>query len=81
MLLAGGGHPVIAQIIEPELAVRAVGDVHPVLLSANVRGLIVLNATAGKSKKAIELAHPLGVAAREVIVYRHEMRAFAGECI
>src|SRR5437870_13574844 len=73
LLLAGGGHPVVAQIIEPELTVRAVGNVHPVLLPADIRWLIVLNATAGESKKAIQLAHPLSVAASEVIVHRHQM--------
>ena len=44
LLLARCGHAVVAQIIEPELAVRPVRDVHRVLFAALVRLLIVLNA-------------------------------------
>ena len=79
LLLARRGHAVVAQIIETELAVRAVGDVHRVLLAANIRRLIVLNAADGQPEKTVKLAHPFGVAAGEVIVHRHEMRAAAGE--
>ena len=44
LLLARGGHAVVAQIIEPEFAVRPVRDVHRVLFATDVRLLIVLNA-------------------------------------
>ena len=35
----------------------------------------------GQAEETVELAHPLGVAAGEVIVHRHEMRAAPGEGI
>ncbi len=44
LLFARRGHAVVAQIIETELAVRAVGDVHRVLLATHIGFLIVLNA-------------------------------------
>ena len=78
LLLARGCHSVIAQIIETELAVCSVSDVATVLLTADVRFLIVLNATDRESEKSIKLPHPLGVAAREIIVHRHQMRAATG---
>ena len=55
LLLARRGHAVVAQIIETELRVRPVGDVHRVLLAANVRRLIVLNAADGQTEKVVEL--------------------------
>ena len=79
LLFARGGHAVVAQVIETELGVRPVGDVHGVLLAAEIGRLIVLDAAAGQTEEAVELAHPFGVAAGEVIVHRHEMRAAAGE--
>src|SRR4029077_5869625 len=45
LLFARRGHTVVAQIVEAELAVGAVRDVHRVLLAADVWFLIVLNAT------------------------------------
>src|SRR5438132_10248498 len=75
LLLARGGHSVVAQIIETELAVRAVSDVAGVLLAPRVRFLIVLNATDSQPKKIVERTHPFGVASREIIVHRHQMRA------
>src|SRR6476660_7355352 len=44
LLFARRGHAVVAQIIETELAVRAVRDVHRVLLAARIWFLIMLNA-------------------------------------
>ena len=55
LLLARRGHAVVAQIIETELAVRAVGDVAGVLLAADVRRLIVLNAADSQAEKFVKL--------------------------
>src|SRR4030095_9200429 len=44
LLLARCGHAVVAQIIETELAVRAVRDVHRVLLATHIGFLIMFNA-------------------------------------
>src|SRR6266576_1776916 len=43
LLLARRGHAVVAQIIEAELAVRAVRDVHRVLLATHIGFLVVFN--------------------------------------
>src|SRR5256886_7685813 len=44
LLFARRGHAVVAQIIETELAVRSVSDVHRVLFAANIRLLVVFDA-------------------------------------
>ena len=54
---------------------------HGVLLAPEIGRLIVLDTTAGQTEEAVELAHPFRVAAGEVIVDRHEVRAATGEGI
>ena len=71
--LEARGHAVVAQIIEAELGVRAVGDVAGVLRAADCRRLVVLDATDGQPEELVHFPHPLGVARGEVIVDRHEM--------
>ena len=44
LLFARSSHAVVAQVIETELAVRSVSDVHRVLFAANIRLLVVLDA-------------------------------------
>ena len=78
-LLRFHGHAVVAQVVEAELAVRAVGDVAGVLRAA-LRGVHrVLDAAHGEAEVLVEVAHPCGVAAREVVVHRHELHVLAGE--
>ncbi len=79
LLLAAGGHAVVAKVIEAELAVRAVGDVALILLAALLRHLVVLNNADGESKKCVELAHPLRIALREVVVHCNNMDATSRE--
>jgi hypothetical protein len=43
LLLAAGGHAIVAEVIESELAVRSVGDVALILLAALLRHLVVLD--------------------------------------
>jgi hypothetical protein len=43
LLLASRSHAVVAQVIETELAVRPVGNVHRILLATHIGFLIVLN--------------------------------------
>ena len=62
LLLACGGHAVVAQIIETELTVRPVGNVHRVLLAADIGFLIVLNAANRQPEETVKLPHPFGVA-------------------
>ena len=70
---------VVAQVVEPELVVGAVGDV------AAVGGLalgvvqVVLDDADRHAEEAVDAAHPLGVAPRQVVVDRDDVDAFAGE--
>src|SRR5438309_1007952 len=65
---------VVAQIIEAELVVRAVGDVAVVLLPLLLGQRVVGDDRAdAESEKAVDLAHPLRVAGREIVVDGHEV--------
>src|SRR6266852_2952123 len=75
LLLSRGGHTVVAQVIETELAVRAVSDVPGVLLTTNIRLLIVLNTTDSQLKEIVERTHPFRVAASKIIIQHHQMGA------
>ena len=72
------GH-VVAQVVEAELGVGAVGDV------GRVGGLLVLEGqhgldhADGHAERVVDRAHPLGVAAGEVVVHGDEVDALAGE--
>ena len=79
LLLLARGHAVVAQIIEAELRVRAVGDVAIVLLAADARRLVVQNHADGQAEKLVNRAHPFRVARGEIIVHRHHVDAAAGE--
>ncbi len=79
LFLLGRGHAVVAKVIEAELRVGAVGDVAGVLLAAFPWGHLVLDATDAESEEAVERAHPVRVAAGEVVVDRHDVDAEAGE--
>src|SRR5207244_9729703 len=65
----------------PELAVGSVGNVHRILLATHVRLLIVLDAANGEAEEIIELAHPLRVAASQIIIDRNQMRAATSQRI
>ena len=70
---------VVAQVVEPELVVRAVGDV------ARVGDLplgvveIVLDDADRHAQEPVDLAHPLRVAPGEVVVHRDDVDALAFE--
>src|SRR5207245_10767812 len=69
LLFARGGHTVVAQVIEAELAVRSVRDVAGVLLTTNIRLLIVLNTANGQPEKCGQLPPPSGVAASQRVLH------------
>ena len=72
---------VVAQVIEAEFVVGAVGDVGGIGLALVLR-LHVRQVDADRKPEEVEdLAHPLGIAPREVIVHRDDVNAFAGERI
>src|SRR5690242_7704002 len=73
------GH-VVAQVVEAELVVGAVGDVAPVLLAAG--GRIRLGAedhAHAQAEEAVHPAHPLGVALGQVVVDRDHVHAVPGD--
>ena len=72
---------IVAEIVEPELVVRAVGDVGGVGLAALLVVEPVHDDADGQAEELVDLAHPLGVAAGEVIVDGDDVNAFAGERI
>ena len=79
LFVAGGGHPVVAEIVEAKLGVGAVGHVAAVFRAAFPRRHLVLDATHGEAEVAEQGPHPLGVAAGEVVVDGDHMDAQAGE--
>ena len=79
LLLAAGGHAVVAEVVEAELAVGPVGDVALILGAAVFRRLVVLDHPHGEPEKRVELAHPLGVALGEVVVHRHHVNSSPAE--
>ena len=70
---------VVAQVVEAELVVGAVGDVGGVGRAALVVVEAVDDDADGQAEEAVDLAHPLGVAAGEVVVDGDDVDALAGE--
>ena len=75
LLFARVAH-VVAQVVEAELVVRAVGDVGAVLHALHVGRVVVGEHDADlEAEEAVDLAHPLRVAAGEVVVGGDEVHA------
>ena len=70
---------VVAEVVEPELRVRAVGDVARVRLAALGERHQVLDEADRATEQLVHGAGPLGVSLREVVVHRHEVHATAEE--
>jgi len=68
---------VVAQVVETELVVGAIGDVGGVSLLLHVGGALRQVHPDRESEKPVDAAHPVGVAARQVIVYRDNVHAQA----
>ena len=68
---------VVAQIVEAELVVGAVGDVAAVNLLAFLGIHVRLDRADGHAEPLIERAHPLGVAPGEIIVDGDDVDALA----
>ena len=73
------GHHVVTQIVEAHLVVRAVGYVGGICLTALVVVLLMDYQTDLEPEEAVDLAHPLAVAACEVVVDRDDVDSVAGE--
>ena len=70
---------VVAQVVEAELVVRAVGDVRGVCRLAFHVVHVVLDDSRRSCRGLINPAHPLGVAAGQVVVDGHDVDALALE--
>ncbi|MPL60832.1 hypothetical protein SDC9_06394 [bioreactor metagenome] len=70
---------IVTQVIEAELVVRGIGDVGGIGDALLVIGLERVDDARGQAERAIDLAHPFGVAPREVVVHRDHMHALAGQ--
>ena len=70
---------VVAQVVEAELVVRAVGDVGAVGDLALLVVQLVLDDSDAHPEEPIEASHPLRVAARQVVVDRDDVDALAFE--
>ncbi len=70
---------IIAQIIEAEFIVSTVSDVGGVGCLTLEIVHVVLNAANFQTEKAIDLAHPFGVARSQVIIHRDNVHAAAGQ--
>ena len=77
--LLGVHDHVVPQIVEPELAVRPVGDVRPVGLVALLRRHVGVDNTDGEPKKVVDRGHPGGVALGQVVVDRNQVDALPGK--
>ena len=77
-LLLVDGH-IVAEVVEAEFIVRAVGDVGGVGRAALGRRFVVDDEADGETKEAIDLAHPFGVALGEVVVDGDDVDALAGQ--
>ena len=72
---------IVAQVVEAELVVRAVGDIGAVLLTAFGRGHPGLDDPSGQSQGAEDAAHQVALVAGEVVVHGDHMHALASERI
>ena len=70
---------VVAQVVEAELVVGAVGDVAVVGRLALLVVQPVHDDADREAEEIVDLAHPFGVALGEVVVDRHHVHAAAGE--
>ncbi|CAB4834102.1 unannotated protein [freshwater metagenome] len=76
------GH-VVAQVIEAELVVRAVGDVGAVVDPLLSRALLEAgnDQTDFQAHPVVDTAHPLGVEASQVVVHRHQVHTLARQTV
>src|SRR5918998_2255660 len=77
--LLGRGGDVIAQVVEAELGVGAVGEVRAVGLLALGEPHRLLDEAYLQAQKLVDLAHPTRVAPRQVVVDGDDVDALTGE--
>ena len=75
----GIGRPQVAQVIEACLLGGDVGDVGPIGAAPGLRRHVLLDGVHREAEHAVDGAHPLGVAAGQVVVERQDVDAVAGQ--
>ena len=70
---------VVAEVVEPELVVGRVGNVRFVSLTTLLIGEVGDDHSNGHAEEAVDLPHPLGVAAGEIVVDGDDVHALALE--
>lgn len=78
LVVQAEGH-VVAQVIEAEFVVGAVGDVGGVGGALVFRRLEGSDHADAEAEELVQRAHPVGVAARQVVVHRDHVHALAGQ--
>ena len=77
-VLDRAGH-VVAQVVEPELVVGAVGDVAGVGLATRVGPHLRQDHAGRQAQEVVDASHPLGVVLGQVVVDGDDVDALAGE--
>ena len=72
---------VVPQVVKAQLIVGAIGNVAGIGLAAFGTVHIMNDQAHAEPQEAVHLAHPLTVAASQIIVHRHHMDALAAQCI
>ncbi len=70
---------VVAQVIETQFVVGAVGDVAGIHVAALAVAQAMDDDAGGQAEEAVDLAHPAGVTAGKIVVNGDDMDAAAGE--
>ena len=79
--LLGAGDHVVAQVVEAELGVGAVGDIGLVGRTLELERHIVLQQADGHAQVLIDAAHPLGVTLGQVVVDGDDVHALTGDSV
>ena len=80
-MVSGVEFHVVAQVVEAELVIGAVGDVRPVAFPALLVGEAVDDHADAQAQPAVDPPHPLGVALGEIVVHGHDVDAAPGNGI
>ena len=77
--LLGTGDHVVAQVVEAELGVGAVGDIGLIGRTLELERHVVLEQADGHAQVLVDAAHPLGVALGQVVIDGNDVHALAGD--
>ena len=72
---------VVAQIVKAELIIRAVRNVGRIGFFLHRSVLLRKNLADGKPEPMVKPPHPVRIARSQIVVYSHDMHAFAGQSI